>query len=99
MQPVGDSCRTWHAADAGRMSHHPPRFVQRELAEQEEDLPSPGRDPVRIAAARIEEYVGRGLARCAGKPDQFVLDLERTEMLVAAQIDCGHGLPAVQRQR
>ena len=70
-----------------------------ELAEQKEQLTRPRRDPIRIAATRVEEYVRRRLAGCAGEPDQLVLDLERAEMLIAAQIDHVHYLYLSSAQR
>ena len=57
------------------------RLRQRKLAEQKERLPRARRDPVRIAAAGIQKRPRRLVRFRLGKPDQFVLDLERAEIL------------------
>jgi hypothetical protein len=85
-QAVGDAGFGRHAAETA-LVHHALALGNRELPEQEEPLARRGRNPVRVAAPRVEECVGRLPGGGLGQLDQLVLDLERAEPLVIAEID------------
>ena len=70
-----------HSADPGGMLHHAFALGDRELTEQEESLARRGRDPVRIAAAGIQERGLSGSGRFFGEIDQLVLDFKGAESL------------------
>ena len=89
LQAPGDALGRRHAGDPGGMLHHPPALGQGELAEKEEALARLGGDPVRVAAAGVEERGLRGPGRLLGELDELVLDLERAHLVEDLQVD-GH---------
>src|SRR5215813_5537558 len=95
---MGDASCLWHAADAGRVLHHPPALGHGKLAEQKKTLPRRGGNPIGIAAAGIEERRLRGARRLLSETDQLILDLERAEGFEFTQReDVGHDLLLVWR--
>ena len=95
-QPVGDALSRGHAAEAGRMLHHPLALGDRELAEQKEALARGGGDPIGVAAPGVEERRLRGAGRLLRELDQLVLDLERAQGLELLQ---GHEVTHGNRLR
>src|SRR3982751_5587633 len=76
LETASDAIRLRHSADPGGMIHHTLALGKRELPEQEKSLARRGRNPVRIATARIEKG-GLGRPGCRlRKIDEFILDLE-----------------------
>ena len=80
-KPLCDALRLRHSTQAGGMLHHPLAFSDRELAEQEKAFARRGRNPVGVAAARIQKSRLRRPGGLLGKLDQFVFDLKRTQGL------------------
>ena len=93
-EPVVQACRNagclWHAADTRRQIHAPPALGDSELAQQKERLAWLGGDPVRVAAAGIQEGKVGLRSRSPADLDQLVLDFERTQRLVFAEADGFH---------
>ena len=93
LEPGRDAAGLRHAADPGRMLHHALALGHGKLAEQEKPLAGRGSDPVRIAAAGIQEGGLGRLGCCFGEVDQFVLDLEWAQGLEFPQChNVGHDL-------
>ena len=89
-EPLSGAALRGHSADTGRKIEHALAFRDRILPEQEKCLARLGRDPIGVTAARIQIRArrrGRALARSLR---QKVLDLERTQRFVFAQIDDVH---------
>jgi hypothetical protein len=76
-----DAFGLWHATDPRRFLHRPFAFGDGKLAEQEETFARRGGDPIRIAAASVQERGLSRLRRGFGKVDQLVLDLEWAQSL------------------
>ena len=87
IEPDRDALRLRHAAEAGGMLHHALALGDRELTEQEKAFARRRGDPIRIAAAGIEECRLRRPRRLLGELDQLVLDFERTQSLEFAQCE------------
>jgi len=62
------------------MLQHPLAFGDRKLAQQEETFARSGGDPVGVAAAGVQECRLRRSGGLLGKLDQFVFNLERSNV-------------------
>jgi len=90
-EAIRNAVRPGHPAQIGLVPHAL-RFGEAELTEEEEGFTRRGRDPVRVAAPRVEELVGGGLALglIFGVSNQLVLQLKGTELFESAR--AFHGL-------
>jgi hypothetical protein len=90
LQPGRDPLGLRHAAQPGRMLHHPLALGDGELPEQEEAVARRRGDPVGIPPAGVEERRLRDPRGLLGQLDQLVLDLERAERLVLFELHVVH---------